>query len=553
MSTETAELAAVLDECIERVHNGESIHVCLADYPEFRAQIEPLLNMALLVSDVPEVSPSEEFRRDAKARLMMRIRQSQIETGRPRRGMSWLSELALAWQGLRQRLARTSTVAVPVALSMLLALGVSLPVLGVLKVLPPPALAAQCTLSVLGGSIEVQYPGSTSRQPGVDGMTLLAGTRIKTSADSYAVLTFFEGSTIKLEPNTDLEIRRLEYSSQPSTTIILKQWVGRTWSRVVQLVDPGSRYEIETPSATAVVRGTLFATEVDNAGLTRVATTEGVVGVVAQGEEVRLPASQETLVASGSAPSPPAAVPEAPAQLLVSVDAPVVASVRDPTGASTGYLPDGVAFNQILGSQSSSPAKGAQQISVAQPVSGEYVVALRYVTDGTAQFSIQGKSGEKIFKQVTTHEGTAGSEWLVRINLQVEDGRIVDSQVSGVEPLSGAPEKVVKVTPPARASGPRAPTERDRERSGDKGQAGGKESPVNVNPSDQPGSSDAGKGQSDQQSGSDKEKGQSDQQSGNDKEKGQSDRQSGSDKEKGQSDRQSGSDKEKGQSDQQSG
>ena len=33
----------ILDECLERVINGETIEQCLASHPEYAAEIEPLL------------------------------------------------------------------------------------------------------------------------------------------------------------------------------------------------------------------------------------------------------------------------------------------------------------------------------------------------------------------------------------------------------------------------------------------------------------------------------------------------------------------------------
>jgi len=122
---------------------------------------------------------------------------------------------------------------------------------------------------------------------------------------SYALLTFFEGSTIKLEPNTDVEIPRVESAEGGGTEIALKQWLGRTWSRVVKMMDPNSSYEIQTPSAIALVRGTFFTTEVDEAGSTIVQVKEGAVTVAAQVEDVDTPEDEtaeeerEVLVSAG--------------------------------------------------------------------------------------------------------------------------------------------------------------------------------------------------------------------------------------------------------------
>ncbi len=171
-----------------------------------------------------------------------------------------------------------------------------------------PTIAPQCTLSILSGSVEVQEAGSANWEQGVDGMRLAAGTHVRTANASYALLTFFEGSTLTLEANTNVEVRQVDINEKQSTTIVLKQWLGRTWSRVVKMMEPGSLYETQTPSAVAVVRGTLFCTDVDDAETTRLQTSEGLVSVSAQGQEVYVAAGQQTAVVSGMPPSEPTAV-----------------------------------------------------------------------------------------------------------------------------------------------------------------------------------------------------------------------------------------------------
>ena len=50
------ELNNILDECLEKVLSGESIEQCLQAYPEQAAELEPLLQTALAVSQASAVS-----------------------------------------------------------------------------------------------------------------------------------------------------------------------------------------------------------------------------------------------------------------------------------------------------------------------------------------------------------------------------------------------------------------------------------------------------------------------------------------------------------------
>ncbi|MFC2004482.1 FecR domain-containing protein, partial [Chloroflexota bacterium] len=440
------DLTKVLDECVKQIRNGETMESCLARYPDVREKLEPLLNMISSICSLPSVTPSDEYRILSKARLMARIAQEpgQAEAVKSGQRTTLLNELALALRRFWHANTVVRKVAIPVTLALLLAIGVS--ILGAFNLLSPQtALASQCTLSILSGSVEVQKPDLDTVQQGADGMTLIAGTRVKTTPDSHALLTFFEGSTIKLEPNTDVEIQQIEYDEQ-STTIVLKQWLGRTWSRVVKMVDPGSHYQVETPSAVAVVRGTLFTTEVEETGSTKVATTEGLVSVIGHDKEVYVPADQHTQVETGTAPTQPATVPGPKSEIIITIGIPAVGSVTDPTGSSTGILPSGLSFNQILGSQSLSPSEVSQIITIDEPIAGDYTLTLRYVNKGKAPFSIQGKSEDKVaFAYTGNWVAEEEGGWMIHLSLNVDDGVIVGGEVTSAEQLrEKMPEKIVE-------------------------------------------------------------------------------------------------------------
>lgn len=74
-------LPQVLDECIDELKKGNKIETILADYPTMREQLTPLLQAALSVFIIPKVSPSDEFRRTSKARLMTRLRKESAQDG----------------------------------------------------------------------------------------------------------------------------------------------------------------------------------------------------------------------------------------------------------------------------------------------------------------------------------------------------------------------------------------------------------------------------------------------------------------------------------------
>ncbi len=157
-------------------------------------------------------------------------------------------------------------------------------------------------LSVASGSVLLTSSESISPVPGSVGTRLKPGDVVRTGENSTAVVTFFDGSTIELKAGTQIEIVTLDTARTGSTMILLKQLLGETISRVTKLVDPQSRYEIETPAAVASVRGSVMLVAVTSDGTTRVGNQEGKISVVAQGVELAVPVGGSSIVNPGESP-----------------------------------------------------------------------------------------------------------------------------------------------------------------------------------------------------------------------------------------------------------
>ncbi len=158
-------------------------------------------------------------------------------------------------------------------------------------------------LSIVGGDVLVMKPGGQWTR-GEAGMTLEVSDRIKTETGGQATITFFEGSTVELDGDTEISLAELDMAGTAST-IRLKQDVGKTISRVKKLIDPASRYEVETAAALAAVRGTTMSVDVDEDGVTVVGNIEGLVSVIARGVEVELPQGTRSTIVPGESPGQP--------------------------------------------------------------------------------------------------------------------------------------------------------------------------------------------------------------------------------------------------------
>ncbi len=336
------------------------------------------------------------------------------------------------------------------ALVLLLALDVSF----WLYRTPSLALAPSSgTLRVLKGSVEVQAPDAITWKEAANSTTLNAGSRVRTLGDSYALLTFAEGSTTKLEPGTELLLGKLDGGSGGEAgSIVLRQRSGRMWNQVTRLPDNSRHFEIQMPSASAVVRGTLFLSEVNQSGGTLIQTVEGQVDVAAQGREVQVPAGRQTVVSPGSPPSAPAPLPPALSELVVTVGGPAALVVIDPNGSATGRLPDGAVLDQISGSQVSLAAESSGTVRIPDPGAGQYRLQLRGAGNGESRFSVVAKkAGDSVFEYAGSCNITTGGEWLLRLQVEAVDGLLQEvrlvtaAQARGKETGAGtAPSGVVE-------------------------------------------------------------------------------------------------------------
>jgi hypothetical protein len=158
-------------------------------------------------------------------------------------------------------------------------------------------------LSITEGNVSVMKAGTASWIEAQAGMSLEAGDSIKTGDDSNAEITFFDGSTIELQAGTEIEITSLDISTGTgSTTITLEQTIGNTISRVTKILDPASRYEVETPTGVAGVRGSVMQVYVIEDGTTWAINLEGDIWAAAQSVELQVPEGRQCITRPGQPP-----------------------------------------------------------------------------------------------------------------------------------------------------------------------------------------------------------------------------------------------------------
>jgi PKD repeat protein len=102
----------------------------------------------------------------------------------------------------------------------------------------------------------------------------------------------------------------LETLGDPAASRVIEssQAEGNSYHRVAELTDAQSRFEIETPTATALVHGTGYALLVDE-GSTTIAVVEGVVTAKGSTGSVEIPAGKMAVVGTDGVVGPIHAIP----------------------------------------------------------------------------------------------------------------------------------------------------------------------------------------------------------------------------------------------------
>lgn len=135
-----------------------------------------------------------------------------------------------------------------VAIAIIVALGLAV---GSPALFAPEAdaLASITTLTVVDGTVLVRH-GDAAFTPAREGDLVAAGDTVRTATGASVEITYFEGSSVRVEANAEIVVTSLRASDGGAM-----QTLGRAWHVVTTLISGAPRYEVRTPSSTASVRG----------------------------------------------------------------------------------------------------------------------------------------------------------------------------------------------------------------------------------------------------------------------------------------------------------
>lgn len=196
------------------------------------------------------------------------------------------------------------------------------------------------TVAVAQGTAEIGRAGAAT--PAEVGMPVMRGDELRTGSPGQLRVVFQDDSVLNLADDTRIVVDEQVFAPEQ----------GRFWSTVRMLQgkvraavsnyyrQPGAAYELETPTAVAGVRGTMFAVAYDTSTqTTEVVGIDGYVEVRSLADRLKegvyVAPSESTTVIRGGAPTPPQFLEENIfRQRLQGVDFSALRGVGSPLGTS---------------------------------------------------------------------------------------------------------------------------------------------------------------------------------------------------------------------------
>jgi len=155
-------------------------------------------------------------------------------------------------------------------------------------------------VSDLSGTVSVIRKGEEDAQPLGERRLVQAGEQLSTDAEGRCTLNWIDGTRIRMEPRSELTVQKCQVHRGAEESAFRLD-IGKIWIRVLRVLSQQDKFLINTPTATAGVRGTMFAMAVAADGSTEISVYEGQVTVAGDSGEVQVVANTIARLGSGQA------------------------------------------------------------------------------------------------------------------------------------------------------------------------------------------------------------------------------------------------------------
>ncbi len=127
------------------------------------------------------------------------------------------------------------------------------------------------------GIVEVRRSGKGEWKTLSSGGLIKTGDVVRSGKDGLAEFKWADGTRWKIMQGTEIKVKKSIYNMvKKADQSQLELSTGKVFIRIIKALGPSSKFEVQTPTAVAAVRGTIFSVQVAN-GKTEVAVLKGKV------------------------------------------------------------------------------------------------------------------------------------------------------------------------------------------------------------------------------------------------------------------------------------
>jgi len=152
-----------------------------------------------------------------------------------------------------------------------------LPILFLFGVEPQNNQPPLCSVSYFYGNVALKEPPQEWNKAQLD-QSVKEGEWLRTQTESRCELTIIDGTVIRIDESTNLQIEGLEVEGDPILHLKLNVPLGRIWTNVKKL-SKGSKFNVKNPVVVAGVRGTVYSMDVLPDSSAKIKVYKGEVNV----------------------------------------------------------------------------------------------------------------------------------------------------------------------------------------------------------------------------------------------------------------------------------
>ncbi|MCL4459086.1 MAG: FecR family protein [Chloroflexi bacterium] len=164
----------------------------------------------------------------------------------------------------------------------------------------------QAKVEILSGTVLRQAPGAKVETNATSGLEIGENDTIRTATNSQAIIWLFDGSNVRLWPETSVTIVQLRSTryNLNSMAIALRQQGGHTRFEIAPPSTRARSFEVETPQASMLLREGSYSIEIIGE-TTYIVTHYGSASVTSAGKTVELLQRERTEIGSKHPPRDP--------------------------------------------------------------------------------------------------------------------------------------------------------------------------------------------------------------------------------------------------------